>query len=200
MKMVEIKLRSVSAELEKLNTRKEKAEKRLQKATEKAEKLNANFPTVEAYRAWMDTVRTDELGFILDKADINRNGAYRDMGMAQWDLDDINDRIAKAEARVEKAQVDVDTYHAEMQAKLDHEAFEKLMAAEFEKEQKEWAKDGIKLEGRYYGESPTGKRFFIEGNHGFTERSRHCFTLTIGGQTIFTSGEFWRCYATIKNN
>lgn len=199
MKMVEIKLRSTTAELEKLEAREAKAEARLQKAIHKAEKLNADFPTVEAYRAWMDTVETDENGWILSKADIDRNGAYRDMSMAQDDLNDIRDRIAKAEARVEKAQVEVDAYHTEMRKQLDREAFEKLMEAEFEKEQKEWAKDGVKLEGRYYGETPKGERFWIEGNNGFTERSRHCFTLTIGGRTIFTSGEFWRCYATIKN-
>ena len=55
MKMIEIKLRSQTAELEKLTARKERAEAKLQKARAKAEKLNAIW-TDEEHRAWMDTI------------------------------------------------------------------------------------------------------------------------------------------------
>ena len=89
-------------------------------------------------------------------------------------------------------------YHKEVQKITDLKEREKLMQAEFEKEQKQWAKDGITLEERYYGTTPNGKRFYIERNNGVTFRSMHCFTLTIDGETIFTSGEFWRAYSEIK--
>ena len=77
---------------------------------------------------------------------------------------------------------------------------EELYRLEFEEERKEWLKDGIVLESRYYGMTPSGQRFYIHGNCGMTLRSRHCFTLTINGDTIFTSGEFWRAYSVIKRS
>ena len=199
MKMIEIKLRSQTAELEKLTARKERAEAKLQKATEKAEKLYANFESAEAYRAWMDTVETNEGGWIVSKKDIDRNGAYLSLSMARDEVEEVEKAIKRAEDRFEKTETEVETYREQVKTQMSAKAYEDLMKVTFEEEQKEWAKDGVKLEGRYYGETPNGKRFDIYGNHGFTERSRHCFTLTICGETIFTSGEFWRCYSVIKN-
>lgn len=198
MKMIEIKLRSQTTELEKLTARKEKAEARLQKATEKADKLNANFETKEAYRAWMDTVEKKE-GWLVNKKDIDRNGAYLTLFGAKRELNDIIESIERAEKRIEHTESKVETYRAKVKSEMDAKAYEELMKAEFEQEQKEWAKDGIKLEERYFGATPKGKRFMIDRNSGFTERSFHCYTLYIDGETIFTSGEFWRCYSVIKN-
>lgn len=197
MKMIEIKLRSQTAELEKLTARKEKAEAKLQKARAKAEKLNATW-TDEEHRAWMDTVEKVNC-FIANKKDIERNAAWFNLSMAEDEVEEVTKAIERAEDRFEKTETEVETYREQVKAQMSAKAYEDLMKVTFEEEQKEWAKDGVNLEGRYYGETPKGERFYIEGNHGFTERSRHCFTLTISGETIFTSGEFWRCYSVIKS-
>lgn len=203
MKMVEVKLRSTAKELEKLTARKERAEKALAKATEKANRLNADMSKAE-YIAWIETVETTENGFIANKADIERNGAYFDLCIARRNLEEVNEAIEKAERRFQKAEQAVDEYREEVNKLEDLKRKEELLKLEFEQEQKEWAKDGITLKGRYYGETPNGKRFVIERNNGWTERSLHCYSLWIGdmesGNTIFTSGEFWRAYAVVKKS
>lgn len=195
--MVEIKFRSICKELEKLNSQLERAEKRLAKAEADAVKKDAMFESHEAYRAWLDNVPTDG-GWIINKADIEKNGAYRAFTSAQYDVKDLKERIEKTEKRFEKAQDKMEDRRKAIQIIANQKKKEELMKLEFEEEQKEWAKDGITLEERYRGFTPNGKRFLIRINRGFTERAMHCFTLYIGGQTIFTSGEFWRAYAEIK--
>ena len=196
-KMVEIKFRSLYKDLEKLHAQLERAEKRLVKAEENAIKLGAMFESFEEYRAWLDTVPTNG-GWIIDKKDVEKNGAYRSFTSAQYDIKDLKERIEKAEKRLAKAEEKLEAYHDEVRAIEDAKAKEMLFQAEFEEEQKEWAKDGIKLIKRYEGETPSGARFFIWQNNGVTLRSFHCYTLYINGEVIFTSGEFWRAYAEIK--
>lgn len=198
MKRIEIIYRSISKELDKLNKRLERAEKAYQKKLATAEKLGVADMDNEAHREWLDSV-PQENGWIINKADIKKNGAWYDLGSAEYEIRDIKWRIEAEEKRMAKAEAEMDKHLAKVAEIEDLQEKEKLMALEFEQEQKEWAKDGITLEGRYYGETPNGKRFYIEGNNGFTKRSFHCFTLTVDGQTIFTSGEFWRCYQEIKN-
>ena len=113
--------------------------------------------------------------------------------IAQRVILELKDKLAKAED-------EVNTYYAEVEKIADLKAKEELFKNRFEEEQKEWTKDGITLEERYNGKTPSGKQFWIGGNRGFTNRSWHCFTLYIDGVCIFTSGEFWRCYATIKKS
>ena len=126
------------------------------------------------------------------------------------ELEKLNTRLEKAQARLvkkstaaekrlAKADEKVAEYRAQVEAMEDLKSKEELQKLEFEQEQKEWAKDGITLEYRYTGKTPKGETFLIAGNNGYTERSLHCVTLYIGGETIFTSGEFWRAYAVIKN-
>lgn len=194
--MVEIKFRSICKELEKLNAQLERAEKRLAKAEAKAKKMNAMFESHEAYREWIESVPTNN-GWIINKEDIERNGAYREFTSAQYDIKDLKERIEKTEKRFEQAQEKMEDRRKAIQIIEDQKKKAELMKLEFEEEQKEWAKDGITLEERYWGRTPNGKRFQILINSGFTERSWHCFTLYIDGQTIFTSGEFWRAYAEI---
>ena len=153
----------------------------------------------EAHRAWLDTVETTEDGWILNKQDIKKNGAWFDLSSAEYELDEVKRNIQNVEKRMAKAEAELDRYMEEVAEITDLQEKERLMALEFEKEQKEWAKDGITLEERYRGITPNGKRFDIYGNCGWTMRSRHCFTLRVDEQTIFTSGEFWRCYQEIKN-
>ena len=115
-------------------------------------------------------------------------------GVENWDNNDRHKWLETVETSengfiVNKSDIKINSAWFDMVCAED---------AEFEKEQKQWAKDGITLEARYYGTTPNGKRFYIERNNGVTFRSMHCFTLTIDGETIFTSGEFWRAYAEIK--
>lgn len=196
--MVEIKLRSVTAELEKLMARKERYEKKLEKAKAKAEKFGVLNMNDEEHNAWLATVETVN-GFIVNKEDVAKNGAWFDLVMAEDDVEDINRRIENAQKRFEKQEQKVAEYHKEVEKVMDAKAKEALWKAEFEAEQKEWAKDGIKLDKRYEGTTPNGNHFEIWGNSGWTDRSFHCFTLYINGHVIFTSGEFWRCYMEIKN-
>ena len=127
-------------------------------------------------------------------------GAWCDLFGAEREVADIKERITYAEKRHQKAEQMFEEYIAEVEKIEDLKMREELRKLEFEAEQKEWAKDGITLEGRYYGATPNGKRFYVLGNNGWTERSLHCFTLYIDGETIFTSGEFWRAYGVIKNS
>lgn len=199
MKMIEISYRSKVAELEKLNAKLERAEKTYEKKLAAAQKMGVADWTCDQYRAWMNTVETRN-GWIVNKADVKKNGAWSDLWDAGRELEDIKERIERAEARFEKAQQEIDEYRAEVEKIADLKRKEELFKLEFEKEQKEWAKDGIKLERRYAGETPNGNRFCIERNWGFTERSLHCYTLYINGNVVFTSGEFWRAYGIVRNS
>ena len=198
MKMVEITLRSLTSEMNKLLEKKARIEKKLEKATAKVEKLDCMW-TWEEHREWLLNVPTEN-GWITNKDDVKKNGAWFDWSGAQDDLKDVTGRIERLQNKIEKAEEKVDEYHAEVEKIDDAKKREELWKLEFEAEQKEWAKDGIKLERRYSGETPSGKSFQIYGNNGWTRRSLHCFTLYIGGEVVFTSGEFWKCYLTIKNN
>ena len=198
MKMVEIKLRALTNEMSKLIKRKERIEKKVEKVTAKAEKLDCKWSKSE-HSEWLANAPKDGM-YLANKEDITKNGAWFDWVCATHELEDINRCIENCKTRSEKAIAKVDAYRAEVAKIEDAKKREELKKLEFEQEQKEWAKDNIKLENRYYGKTPNGKSFMIYGNCGWTDRSRHCFTLNIDGQTIFTSGEFWRCYMTIKNS
>ena len=200
MKMVEIKFRSKMAELNKLNAKLERAEKALAKKTAAAEKAGVADWTREQRNEWLATVETTDMGWIVNKADVKKNAAWMDMYSAQFEVDDIKGQIERATERLTKAEKEVEEYHKEIERVASLKEKEELWKLEFEQEQKEWAKDGITLESRYNGLTPSGKRFGIYGNNGFTMRSMHCYTLYIDGETIFTSGEFWRAYGVIKNS
>lgn len=199
MKMVEIKMASVVKELEKLEARLVKAEAKLEKAEAKAEKLGCKW-TNEEHIEWLKTVETTDMGWIVNKEDVKKNGAWYDWFSAQRELEDVKRNIENAKRRFEKAEDEVEKYREEVAKMLNLKKKEELQKLEFEAEVKEWAKDGITLKERYAGYTPNGKRFVIYRNSGITTRSWHCFTLRIDGETIFTSGEFWRAYAVIKNN
>lgn len=203
MKAVEIGYRSITKEIEKLLARKERCTLKLNKALAKVEELGCKWSD-EEHRAFLNTVETEVIGQgigrIVNKEDVKKNGAWFDWVRAEDELNDVNERIERATMRLDKAQKAIDEYHEELQKIEDAQEREKLRKLEFEEEKKEWAKDGITLNGRYYGVTPKGKSFSIWRNNGITERSLHCFSLQIDGETIFTSGEFWRCYLNIKNN
>ena len=197
MKRVEISYTSKTKELEKLEAKLERQTAKLEKATAKAEALGVADMDVEAHRAWLETVPTNGYA-IASKEDIKKNGAWFDLFGARRDVKETEDAIERAKARLDKAEEELETYRAEVEKITDAKAKEELRKMAFEQAQKEWAKDGIILEGCYYGKTPGGLYWEIDKNNGWTERSLHCYTLTIGGRTIFTSGEFWRAYMEIK--
>ena len=199
-KMVEIKYMSNLKELEKLNARLERAQKTLEKKQANAEKLGVANWTGAEHSAWIDTVETRN-GFIVNKADIKKNGAWFDLIRAGREVEELKGQIARAEKRFADAEQKVAEYRAEVEKIADLKQKEELRKLEFAAEQKEWAKDGITLEGRYYGTTPGGKGFSIQRNNGYTDRSLHCFSLYLEGQgMVFTSGEFWRAYNIIRNS
>lgn len=198
MKMIEITFRKHQKELEKLNAQLERAEKTYEKKLAVAQKYGVAEWTTEDRNEWLQTVPKTDFGYIINKADVKKHGAWFDLSVAENSLKDIKSSISRAEQRMEKSEKAVSDYHKQIEQIADLKQKEELMKAAFEKEQKEWAKDGIILESRYSGLTPQGKRFYIAGNCGITERSFHCFQLTVDGQTIFTSGEFWRAYSEIK--
>lgn len=198
MKRVEITFTKYQKELEKLNAQLERAKKAYDKKLTIAKKYGVDGWTSEDRQNWLATVPTTESGFLINKTDEKMNGAWFDLVCAESEIQDIKSRIERAEKRLEKAEGEVQNYYRELDKIADLKAKEELAKKTFEEEQKEWAKDGITLEGRYFGITPKGFKFVIYGNNGFADRSMHCFTLRINGMTIFTSGEFWRAYAMIK--
>lgn len=201
MKRIEITFNRYQKELEKLNTQLERAKATYAKKFEIAKKFGVENWTSEDRNEWSQTVETTENGFFVNKADGKKNYAWFDMLCAKEEIIRKEQEIERAEKRLEKADTEVQKYYEEINRIADLKEREKLMQENFEKEQKEWLKDGIKLESRYAGITPSGKKFAIYGNHGFTVRSMHCFTLYIQGKdVVFTSGEFWRAYSIIKNS
>lgn len=198
MKMVEIRYNKEVKELEKLNARLERAKKAYNKKLETAKKYGVENWTNEDRHEWSKTVKKTENGFLVNNSDIKIVGAWFELQCAKDEVKDVEKAIERAEKRLEHAEMKMNEHFEEISKIEDAKKREELWQADFEKEQKEWAKDGIKLEARYNGVTPSGKRFFIDRNNGATYRSLHCFTLTIDGETIFTSGEFWRAYLEIK--
>lgn len=201
MKISEIQYRAEVKEWEKLQARLERQKKALEKAEAKAEKYGVKDWTRADYRAWIETVEVNESYFIKNKADQEKNGAWFDLGMKRDAVEDTEKSIARCEARLEKKMEVFEKDEAEREELEKVTGKEELMKLTFEQEQKEWLKDGIILEDRYSGFTPQGKHFIIYGNNfGMTKRSLHCYTLRIAGETIFTSGLFWRCYSVVKNS
>jgi len=66
----------------------------------------------------------------------------------------------------------------------------------------ECLKDGIVIDSvlgiGINGWTASGKRFGLWDNNGFTSRSRHCYSLVIAGEMVFTSGEFSTAYAYLR--
>ena len=200
MKRVEITFTKYQKELEKLNAQLDRAKKSYEKKLANAVKYGVDTWDADDHTNWLTTVEKINNIYIANKEDIKKNEAWWDLYSAKRTVDEITDSIERAEKRLSKAEAEVNNYREEMNKIEDLKAKEEFAKRTFEEEQKEWAKDGIQLEGRYYGITPSGKTFNIYGNNGFTDRSWHCFTLRINGETIFTSGEFWRAYAIIKKN
>lgn len=204
---MERKAASVQKELDKLNARRIREQAKLEKKTAAAEKVGATC-TREEWFAGMREAYTDE-----------QKDAWFEMSCAKTDLADTERQIAQAERNLAKltgkveAQQEANAAREAEETRINSieirfltaeqiEANRKAKEAEYEKWLAEFKaeclKDGIRIDkacGSFFtGWTKNGKRFFIDGNCGYTSRSRHCYTLKINGETIFTSGEFFTAY------
>lgn len=212
--MIEKQVTTAQNELQKLNARLERAEKAYAKKLANAEKLNVANMTNDEHRAWLDTVPTTQDGWILSKEDIKRNGAWFDLIHAKSNLAEVKEAIEKASKKLadltNKAEGKAEqNAKAERITRLESEWLA-MTAEERKAEYEKWLeafkaeclKDGIVIEyaTRFgiTGTTAKGHRFAMQINNGFTQRSWHCYTLTVNGQTIFTSGDFSTAYNCIK--
>ena len=99
MERIEISYNSNLKELEKLNARLERANKALAKKQAAAEKAGVADWDGEQHTAWLNTVETQN-GWILNKADIKKNGAWFDLYGAEREVEDIKRQIENASARL----------------------------------------------------------------------------------------------------
>ena len=201
MTMLEKQIASVEKELAKAEKSLARHIELLAKKTAKAEKLNCNW-TREQFFERRDSVTVEEWGAYFDK--IREEDEVEE---AKAKIENAKKRYAKltgkaneqSEKNAEAQRVErIESGWLKMTAEERKAEYERWLA-EFKAE---CAKDGIKIEeanGSWViGETKSGKHFCIYINHGNTERSFHCYTLTIDGETIFTSGDFSTAYARIR--
>lgn len=208
---------SKTKELDKLNAQLERAKKSYEKKLATAQKLGVAEWTCEDRNEWLTTVKTTEFGYIIDKTDAKKNGAWFDLFSAKHSVEDI-------EGSIERAKHILSKYMAKYEKELEQEAADEItnqrselmdrytapklteeeVRAIQESIRAEWSKDGITITEFYgfglSGLTPNGKKFNFYGNSGITERSWHCYTLNINGYTMFTSGTVCSCYKTIKRS
>ena len=205
--MIERQVESVRKEIEKLNARKAREIAQLAKKTAAAEKIGANC-TKEEWFAGMREAFTDE-----------QRGAWFNMECAKDLVAETERGIANAEKRLAKltgkfeAQQEATAARTQEETRIGKieirfltaeqvEANRKQKEAEYQKWLAEFkaecAKDGIKIEAAcanwFEGWTKGGKWFQMAINNGYTIRSRHCYSLQIAGDTVFTSGEFMTAY------
>ena len=209
--MIERKAESERKEIAKLEARLERETAKLEKKISAAEKIGANCTREEWYAGKREEYTQEQ-----------RN-AWFEVFCAQGDVEDTTSRLNSARKRLDKLTGKV----AEQQEASEKEAAEvarigsierriltqaeiEANAAQKEAEYQKWLaefkaeclKDGITIDnacGSWMdGTTAKGKRFFLDGNNGWTNRSRHCYSLTIDGNTVFTSGEFLTAYRYLK--
>lgn len=205
--MIERQAASVQKELDKLNARLAREQAKLVKKTAAAEKIGATC-TREEWFAGMREAYTDE-----------QRWAFTEKWSAERDVEDTERQIANAEKRLAKLTGKVDAQQeanaketaeveriGKIEIKMLSEEEREANAARRKEEYEKWLaefkaeclKDGIIIDeacGRWFsGTAANGKRFHLDGNSGWTTRSRHCYTLTMNGVTVFTSGEFLTAY------
>ena len=205
--MMERKAESVRKELEKLNARLERQQKKLVKETANAEKLNA-ICTREEWFGGMREKFTNEQAW----AWIEWTSAQEDIQETKGHIENAQKRLDKLTGKVEEQRearekeeavvARCESIERRMLTQAEQEANAAQRKAEYERWLAEFKaeclKDGIIIDnacGTWFdGTAANGKRFYLDRNNGWTERSRHCYTLTIGGVAIFTSGEFNTAY------
>lgn len=206
MTMNEKKLTSTEKELNKLYKSLDRYMGLYEKKQQKCIKLNCNWTDEE----WCQHRDANDM---TDK----QYKAYFDMDLQQMYIDDTKHRIIKLEQTLKKQEQKVKEENEKNEAfkveyarlnnaeiKLNQDMAKAEYEAWLKKFKQECLKDGIVIEDAsaaiVYGTTPSGKRFTILPNNGWTERSQHCYSVRIEHETIFTSGEFWRAYNIVKNS
>lgn len=198
--MIEKQAESARKDLEKLLARKERQEKSLAKKTAVAEKLGCAWTEEE----WFGGKR--------EEATPEQMGAYWDYSFLRHDLEETVHSIEKAQKRFDrltgKAEVVLEAKTAEEKEvtrisgienhMINAELKEKNYQAWLKKFKADCLKDGVVIDevGSSFidGFTKNGKRFVLIANNGFTDRSFHCYSLTIDRRSIFTSGDFVTAY------
>lgn len=101
----------------------------------------------------------------------------------EWVKEDM-DRSQRINARFEYDKL------FEKMAKIWMKYGDKALATQFKQEGR-WA-EGITASGKFWR--------LIPNSFGYTSRSRHCGTLVIDGETIFTSGTIAKAFEYILNS
>ena len=205
--MIEKKAASVQKELEKLTARLAREKARAEKKAAAAEKLGAICTDEEWFGGKRDTFTNEQAW-----AWIDWTGAKRDIQDTERQIENAQKRLDKLTGKVEEQQEErakeeaiiarCNSIENRMLTQEEREAKAARKEAEYQKWLAEFKaeclKDGIIIDNAcatwFDGTAANGKRFFIDRNNGWTERSWHCYSLTIDGVTIFTSGEFTTAY------
>lgn len=206
MTMNERKAESIRKEIEKLEKRLAREQASAEKKAAIAESRNATCTekewfggmresyTAEQRDAWFDAY------WAMDQVQETKEAIEK----AQKRLEKVTGQITERqeieeEARKEKAHIDeIEKSFINASMRSNEDDYQKWFA-EFKAE---CLKDGIVIEiakaNFFSGFTKSGKRFILDGNNGITERSWHCYCLTVGGSTVFTSGDFFTAYRYIK--
>lgn len=211
--MIERKAESILKELEKLNARLVREQTRLDKKTAAAEKIGANCTEAEWFAGMREAYTAEQKEAWFDKscAEDAVADTLRQIKNAETRLAKVTGKVeAQQEANAQEAaeverigKIEIRYLTAEQM-----EANRKAKEAEYQKWLESFKadclKDGIKIDeafaGYFSGWTKGGKRFRMEGNNGWTTRSIHCYTLTVAGETVFTSGEFLTAYRYIMKH
>lgn len=211
MTMTEKKMISIQKEIEKL-------QKSLSTHKERLEKKNAKCKSLDC-----DWTREEMIYHSEEKNDMTDDqwSAWFNRKCEESEVEDLESRIANANKRLQKvtgvfdkelaenAQQEADTARSNELESYWSAYFSKTpeqRKAEYEAWLKsfkdECLKDGIKIDDAsnnfISGTSKSGNHFMMSLNSGYTERSLHCYTLVIDGQTVFTSGYFETGYRILK--
>lgn len=203
--MIEKQLAKAQKDVEKYTKAIERYTAQLAKKTAICEKLNCNWTQSEWFEhrdAGDFTPEQDVAYFERTLKESYVEDAERGLAQAQKHLAKITGQYeVKAEKDAEAERIDSienDLWQSMTKAEkreAQYEAWLKQFKAEC-------LKDGVVIEEvlgcGITGKTADGKNFGIWNNNGWTVRSRHCYSLVIAGEMIFTSGEFYTAYRYIK--
>jgi len=223
MTMIEKQMHSTEKELEKYMKSLERNEALLQKKKDLQVKLNCVWSNEE----WNDRLQqmsdrhTNEciipFGNDDDIITGKQNGVMWDIVHYTSTIEDLKKSIANAQKRLDKQtceflgvkEAEQEQEEIENMKSLYEDYFSKTLEQR-EAEYQAWLaqfkaeclKDGVIINEASHawinGTTKSGKRFSMVINSGFTARSFHCYTLTINGETIFTSGTFNTAYRIVR--
>ena len=194
MTRAEQKVNSINKEIEKLTKSLERYAGLLEKKIAKCEKLDCIWTTEEMRTKSNNNEMSQE-----------QWGAWFEMSIAEDNVKDTQHRLDNVFGRLEKANAELEKVaeQIELDDMISDKELQWLKSRELKEEayykwlrqfKSDCLKDGIVIETAYAtyiaGYTKSGKRFAMDINDGFTERSLHSYTLRIDGTVYFTSGLF----------